>query len=119
MESGKVLYQSYLFPYNVNFVGTEQPDPEDAFQKTDRLLVLDYDGDGKSDIALINDSGVNIYTFDVSGSTWTGRKVSTYTGLKKVDLKDRSLLLGRSTEMGLWICWYLRKKGSSLYVGRL
>ena len=92
LESGKVLYQSYLFPYNVNFVGTEQPDPEDAFQKTDRLLVLDYDGDGKSDIALINDSGVNIYTFDVSGSTWTGRKVSTYTGLKKVDLKDRSLL---------------------------
>ena len=68
MESGKVLYQSYLFPYNVNFVGTEQPDPEDAFQKTDRLLVLDYDGDGKSDIALINDSGINIYTFDVSGS---------------------------------------------------
>lgn len=115
LESGKVLYQSYLFPYNVNFVGTEQPDPEDAFQKTDRLLVLDYDGDGKSDIALINDSGVNIYTFDVSGSTWTGRKVSTYTGLKKVDLKDRSLLLGEINGDGLMDLLVSPKKKDPVY----
>lgn len=62
---------------------------------------MDYDGDGKSDICLINDTGVHIYTFDVSGSTLTGRKVSTYTGLKKADLDKRRLLVGELNGDGL------------------
>ena len=77
-------------------------------------------GDGKSDIALINDSGVNIYTFDVSGSTWTGRKVSTYTGLKKGGSK-RSLVVagGDQRRWAYGFAGISEKKGSSLYVGRL
>ena len=110
-----------MFPYNVNFVGTEQPDPEDAFQKTDRLLVLDYDGDGKSDIALINDSGVN-YIILLMFPVVLGRaeKSLLIPDLKKVDLKDRSLLLGEINGDGLMdLLVSPKKKGSSLYVGRL
>lgn len=101
LESNRILYQSNLFAYNVDFVGTQQSDPKAAFNNTDRLFVMDYDGDGKSDICLINDSGVNIYTFNVSGSTMTGQKVATYTELKRADLESRDLMLGEFNGDGL------------------
>lgn len=101
LESNRILYQSNLFAYNVDFVGTQQSDAQAAFNNTDRLFVMDYDGDGKSDICLINDSGVNIYTFNVSGSTMTGQKITTYTGLKKADLASRDIMLGEFNGDGL------------------
>lgn len=101
LVGNKILYQNHVFSYNVEFVGTQQSDPKAANNNTDRLFVMDYDGDGKTDICHINESGVNIYTFDVSGSTLTARKVSTYTGLKKSDLADRDLLPGEYNGDGL------------------
>lgn len=101
LEGNRIIYQNHLFPYNVDFVGVQQTDPKAAAQNTDRLFVVDYDGDGKSDICLINEAGVHIYTFDISGSTLTGRKVSTYTGLKKADLDKRRLLVGELNGDGL------------------
>lgn len=85
MVNNRILYQGHVLPYNVEFVGTQQSDPKTANNNTDKLFVMDYDGDGKTDICHINESGVNIYTFDVSGSTLTPRKVATYTGLKNLD----------------------------------
>lgn len=43
---------------------------------------MDYDGYGKTYISHINESGVNIYTFDILGSTCTVRKVAAYKDLK-------------------------------------
>ncbi|OAV76270.1 Cell wall-associated polypeptide CWBP200 [Bacteroidales bacterium Barb7] len=94
LEADKILYEGYAFPYVVDFEGSSQEDPKAAFENTDRLFVLDYDGDGKSDICLINSDGVEIYTFDVSSSTYSMRKVSTYTGLKKADLAGKDLMVG-------------------------
>src|SRR5690625_5441987 len=65
-----------------------------AAQNSDRLFAFDYDGDGKTDICLINDSGTHIYTFDVSGSGYTVRHVYSYSGLKKSTLEGRQLLMG-------------------------
>ncbi|WP_423128611.1 RHS repeat-associated core domain-containing protein [Gaoshiqia sp. Z1-71] len=101
LESNSKLYEGYVFPYVVDFVGVRQTDPDAAFDNTDRLFVMDYDGDGKSDICLINDSGTNIYTFDVSGSTYTLRKVATYTSLKKTNLPGRNLMPGEFDGDGL------------------
>jgi RHS repeat-associated protein len=94
LDSNVKLYEGYVFPYVVNFVGTNQEDAKDAFNKTDRLFVFDYDGDGKTDICLINDQGVNIYKFVISGSTYSLQKVSTYTGLKKADIINKTVLVG-------------------------
>ncbi|RNC63271.1 FG-GAP-like repeat-containing protein, partial [Proteiniphilum sp. X52] len=50
--------------------------------------------DGKTDICLINDNGTYIYTFDVTGSTYSVRQVSSYAALKKSTLEGRELLIG-------------------------
>ena len=101
LAGNRIIYQNHVLPYNVEFVGTQQSDPKAANNNTDKLFVMDYDGDGKTDICHINESGVNIYTFDVSGSTLTARKVATYTGLKKSGLANRDILLGEYNGDGL------------------
>lgn len=101
LASNKLLYQSHIFPYNVDFIGTNQSDPKAAINNSDKLLVLDYDGDGKSDICLINDGGINIYTFDISGSSFIPKKISTDTSLNKTNLINRDLLLGEFNGDGL------------------
>ncbi len=101
LESNKKLYEGYAFPYIVDFLGTRQTDADAAQENTDRLFVMDYDGDGKSDVCLINDLGTSIYTFDISGSSYTMRKVATYTGLKKPALAGRTFLPGEFDGDGL------------------
>lgn len=101
LAGNKILYQNYVFAYNVDFIGTQQTDPKAAANNTDKVYVVDYDGDGKSDICHVNENGVNIYTFDVSGSTLTARKVATYAGLKKANLANRDLLIGEINGDGL------------------
>jgi len=94
LESNSKLYEGQPFAYNVTFLGTTQTDPDTALKSTDRLYVFDYDGDGKSDLCLINTTGTHIYTFDISGSTYTMRQVSSYTGLKRASLDGKELMIG-------------------------
>lgn len=101
LANNKILYQNHVLPYNVDFVGTQQSDAKAAANNTDKLFVIDYDGDGKSDICHINENGVNIYTFDISGSTMTARKVAMYSGLKKADLINKDVMLGELNGDGL------------------
>ena len=103
LESNKKLYEGYDFSYIVDFLGTRQTDADAAQENTDRLFVMDYDGDGKSDVCLINNLGTSIYTFDTSSGSnyYTMRKVATYTGLKKPDLAGRTFLPGEFDGDGL------------------
>lgn len=101
LAGNRILYQNHVFPYSVDFVGTQQTDPKVAANNTDKLFVMDYDGDGKSDICHVGVNGVSIYTFDVSGTAWSSRKIGTYTGLKRADLANRALLLGEINGDGL------------------
>lgn len=96
-----VLYQNHVLPFYVDFIGVQQTDTLAAANNTDKLIVMDYDGDGKSDICHINDNGVNIYTFDVTGNTMTARLVATYTGLNKSGLYNKHLFLGEFNGDGL------------------
>lgn len=101
LAGNRIIYQGNVFNYNVDFVGVQQTDPKAAANNTDKVLIMDYDGDGKSDICHVNENGVNIYTFDVSGTTVSPRKVTTYEDLKKADLAYRDLLLGEFNGDGL------------------
>lgn len=102
LVSNKILYQSHVFPLNIDFVGSQQTDPDAADNNSDKLLVMDYDGDGKTDMCLINDNGVNVYAFETSGTNITGtKKIACYSGLRKSDLKNRRLLLGEFNGDGL------------------
>lgn len=83
-------------------MGVQQSDPDAASNNSDKLLVMDYDGDGKTDICHINGNGVDIYTFETSGSKIVGaRKTASYTGLNKAALENRRLLVGEFNGDGL------------------
>lgn len=102
LVNNMILYQSHVFPLNIDFVGSRQTDPDAADNNSDKLLVMDYDGDGKTDMCLINDNGVNIYTFNTSGTNITGtRKIASYIGLSKAALANCRLLMGEFNGDGL------------------
>ena len=94
LESNSKLYEGQPFAFNVAFFGVRQNNSDVINQNSDRLFIIDYDGDGKSDLCLINSQGTYIYTFDVTGSTCSMRLVATYTGLKRGDLDGRLLMAG-------------------------
>lgn len=50
LPNNKILYQGHVLPFNVEFVGVQQLDPKAAANHTDKLLAMDYDGDGKTDV---------------------------------------------------------------------
>ena len=102
LVNDKILYQSHVFPFNIDFVGVQQSDSDAANNNSDKLLVMDYDGDGKTDICHINDNGVDVYTFETSGTNIVGaKKIASYTGLNKAALENRRLLMGEFNGDGL------------------
>jgi YD repeat-containing protein len=67
----------------------------------DILFPVDIDADGKTDIIHIHDNGTDIYTFDISGTTYTKRLIASNTNLKKSDIQYRQLSLGDLNADGL------------------
>lgn len=96
LEGNKILYQGTPFNYYQQFpkYPSGQISAEDAYKNSNKLFSIDYDGDGKTDLCLINDNGTYIYTFDVTGSSYSMRQVAVYTGLKNSSLSDREFLAG-------------------------
>lgn len=90
--NNNILYQAHLLTYNVDFVGTTQTDPQAAADNTDKLFVIDYDGDGKSDICHINEKGTDIYTFIDATTFLNSRKLTTYPDLKRKNLAGKDVM---------------------------
>lgn len=101
LQNDKILFQNHVLDFNVDFVGTQQSDATAAANNTDKLIMLDFDGDGKTDLCHINENGTTIYTFDVNGSSWSARKIATYPSLTKANLANRQLLAGEFNGDGL------------------
>lgn len=96
LEGNKILYQGSPFNYYQQYpkYPSGQVSAEDAYKNSNKLYTIDYDGDGKTDLCLINDNGTYIYTFDVTGSSYSVRQVAGYTALKNANLNDRDFLVG-------------------------
>ena len=94
--NGNILYENHVFDYNVEFlwVGSDSIDAEIAQHNTDKLFVLDYDGDGKTDVCHINENNMTMYYFDTSGSSLTMRQKVGTTLLSNSVLQNRELLFG-------------------------
>ncbi len=91
LESNQILYQGNDFNYYVQFPaeGTTIVSTEDAYKNSNKLYIVDCDGDGKNDICLINDNGTYIYSFD-----GTSFKLIAAGLLKNSMLTNRTLLVG-------------------------
>lgn len=102
LENNSILYQGHVFPYVVTFVGTSITDSWDAANRSDKLIPLDADGDGKTDICLINDTGIHTYTFDVDSSgTISPRLLASDNGTKKTLFENRLVMTGDFNGDGL------------------
>lgn len=99
--NGKVLYEGGLLEYKMEFVGTQQTNSQTAANNSDKIFIIDYDGDGKSDLCHINSSGTHIYTFEMVGSSLTGKKIATYTALTRSELENKELYPCRINSDGL------------------
>lgn len=81
------LYSGNLFNFEkyLECIGRSANEAENL---SDKIFPMDYNGDGKTDLCHINSSGMRIYTFNQSGSTWTPSLAATYTGLTKSSLEN-------------------------------
>ncbi len=102
LENNKTLYEGHVFAYDVTFVGTQIADPLYAANNSDRLLVFDADGDGKTDICLVNESGTHIYTFTkTSSGELQLKKLGTSAIPYRSMLADKDLIPGDFNGDGL------------------
>ena len=101
LEGNKTMYSGGMYPFKYDFVGTKQTNAREASNNSDKFFVFDYDGDGKTDLCLINEHGISIYTFDLLSELLLSRLVVVNRQLTKADLANREIMLGEFNGDGL------------------
>jgi hypothetical protein len=82
LENNQTLYQGTLLSqYELHFFGDWETDPQTIANGTERVIVCDYDGDGKSDLYHIDTSGTHVYTFRQDYSGLSSVSVNTDTAV--------------------------------------
>lgn len=94
LVGNSILYQGQPFQFIMEFVGSQQSDPRAASNNSNKLMVMDYNGDGKTDICHINDSGTTFYSFFGSGSSMSLVAEPVCSSVTKTGLKDREVIIG-------------------------
>ncbi len=97
LENDKILYEGTPFQFWLVLPAYQDKNisGEEAYARSNKLYTIDYDGDGKTDLCLINDSGTTIFSFIGSGSTISKcNSITTDSQLNNSMLRDRELLLG-------------------------
>lgn len=89
-----ILYKESVFPYTVKFLGSNLSDHKVAEQNSDKLFVMDCDGDGKSDFCYVNSKGIYAYTFDMTETGLKIRLLSFTANPSGVMLRSQMLLPG-------------------------
>ncbi len=97
LENNAILYEGSPFSFWLAFPA--YPDKnisgEEAYARSNKLYTIDYNGDGKTDLCLINDSGTTIFSFYGTGSNISNCNViETDNQLNNSMLRDREFLLG-------------------------
>ncbi len=87
LHNGGTLYRGKDIVYKRHFIGVGQ-ESDEAENKSDRIIILDYNGDGKSDICHINEEGTHIYSFESTDGGLKLNKVSTFKAINKANLKN-------------------------------
>ncbi len=90
----QICYEGAPFVFNKHLCGQDYYSPQLAEANSDKIFIIDYDGDGKSDICHIHANGASVYTFDIEDGAWTLRQVGTTADLTRSLLSDRVLFPG-------------------------
>ncbi|MCM1504089.1 MAG: FG-GAP-like repeat-containing protein, partial [Muribaculum sp.] len=87
-----IRYDGYGFEYIADRIGTSQSSQLIAENNSDKLFVVDINGDGKHEICHITSTATDFYEFNTSGDAWPINKKYSFTGLDKWDLVNRSII---------------------------
>lgn len=68
LESDKILYQGSPFSFNSYMVGARRSSQE-AFNTSDKLYTIDYNNDGKTEIAIVKNDATYFYSFNTDSNT--------------------------------------------------
>ena len=102
IESNRVFYSGEPFNLDRQFVGTDNSNPQSIAYNSDTLLVLDADGDGKTDICLIKYNGLYVYTFDKNeDGSLSVRELSYSKNITRYSVWRRDILPGDFNGDGL------------------
>ncbi|MCM1296915.1 MAG: FG-GAP-like repeat-containing protein, partial [Muribaculaceae bacterium] len=101
LETGETLYESQLFTFKAEFPEAGVSYPIGTKLTQDLIYVIDYDGDGKSDICHINESGLSVYTFTTTNTGLIGKQTHSGNELNLSKLDKRDLIPGDLNGDGL------------------
>lgn len=102
LENDTILYTGRAFDFKILLMGTNVTDEQYAKNNSDRIFVFDADGDGKTDICHINETGCHTYTFEISDDgSLDLRLIGSYTNPSRSWLTDKELFLGELNGDGL------------------
>ncbi|MGV8094876.1 MAG: RHS repeat-associated core domain-containing protein [Mangrovibacterium sp.] len=113
LENYSIVSQQHAFDYFKYLPGNERNERLAANQ-SDKLGVIDYNGDGKSDIFLINSSGLHFYSF--SGASLIEDKTTTV--INNYDLVDNSFRWGDFNADGNTDMYLMKGPKKGIYLGK-
>lgn len=89
LENNSIIYSGSPLILKMLFPG-DSDNADEISNKSDRLMAFDCDGDGKTDICHINETGIHTYTFQssINGYDCINLKTSTYTKTTSLYNKD-------------------------------
>lgn len=86
--AGSCNERSGQFTYSENLFGTNQSDADSVEYYSDRMMAVDFNGDGKADLCHISSSGMLIFTDETSGFHST----ATYAPITRTALFKKRIL---------------------------
>ncbi|MBD5369746.1 MAG: hypothetical protein HDR80_01180, partial [Bacteroides sp.] len=102
LENDNLLFHGHVMDFKVMLPGTANSDADFIALNSDRIIIIDCDGDGKSDICHIHEKGTTVYTFSGfdTGSPQVRVLSSTIIPDRKY-LEKRDLMAGEFDGDGL------------------
>lgn len=92
LENNSIKYNAPLFTFNEKFVDKDTTDPMDVTNNSDKVFVTDFDGDGRTDICHVCNSGLYLYRLTKAGSSYTGVSAGSFNKITKSTLENRDIM---------------------------
>lgn len=96
----RTIYQGNLLTFT-KVLESNSTTAQAAENSSDKLLAIDVDGDGKTDLCHFHSNGMDIYTFDKNGDVLAARQMYTTTILSRNSLANRFYSCGDFNGDGL------------------
>lgn len=89
---GRIVYEHSLLQFHQEFFNMNVENGWDVSNNSDRLFLMDYNADGKTELCHIGQNGTDIYTFYESSGLWSSSKTGSHPSFKRSSYADKYLM---------------------------